>query len=290
MKKFGRLAALFCMMAVLLAGMASANSAAPDYLVVVKMRNGPEEPYCLDLIAEGAGGGNGALEDAPDAELLEALRDAVPEGWYACTAEGTRYGMMEGELAGADGIHRFEGYDVPKQFRILVVTRSGEKWISDTLEREALQTGVRVDWETRIAKVPPIWGAYVLQFLSTLLPTLAFEGMVLLLFGYAWRKNWRVFLLVNLITQGLLTAVVSQNVVRGGADHYSMAVFFFFLIPAEAVIMLVEAGVYWKFLKGYSKGHAVGCAVTANLVSYVAGWFVVHSVWENITRAFWLGV
>lgn len=291
MKKFGRRAALFCVTAILLTGIASANSAAPDCLVVVKVRDGPEEPYCLDIVAEGKGGGSGVpSENAPDAELLEALLEAVPEGWYACTAEGVSYKQIEGDLTGADGIHRFQGYDVPRQFRVLAVTKSGTVWMSDTLEREALQIGVRVDWGAGTASVPPAWGAYTLQFLSTLLPTLAFEGLVLLLFGYAQRQNWKIFLLVNLVTQGLLTAFLTQSVVRSGLSFYSMAIFFVILIPAEAVIMLVEAGVYRKFLKGHSKARAVGYAVTANLVSYTAGWFVVHSVWEHITKAFWLGV
>lgn len=291
MKKFGRWASLFCMVAVLLAGMASANSAAPDYLVVVKVSSGPEEPYYLDIIGEGIGGGNGVSpEEVPDGELLEALRDAVPEGWFAYTADGPRYGEAEGDLAGLDGVHRFQGYDVPKQFRVLVVTKSGEIWVSDTLELEALQMGVRIDWDARTARTPPAWGAYALQFLSTLLPTLVLEGLVFLLFGYARRKNWMVFLLVNLITQGALAAYLTNAVVRSGLSLYSMVIFSVIMIPAEAVITLVEAGVYRKFLKGHSKIRAVGYAVTANLVSYIAGWFVVHSVWENITRAFWLGV
>ena len=56
--------------------------------------------------AGGAGGGSG-VEDAQNPALVEALRAAVPEGWYACTAEGTRYGMMEGDLSGVDGIHLY---------------------------------------------------------------------------------------------------------------------------------------------------------------------------------------
>lgn len=99
-----------------------------------------------------------------------------------------------------------------------------------------------------------------------------------------------VFLLTNLVTQGALAAFLTNAVVRSGLGLYSMVIFSVIMIPAEAVITLVEASVYLKFLKGHSKIRAAGYAVTANLVSYAAGWFVVHSVWENITRAFWLGV
>ena len=44
MQRLLRTAALFCMTAVLLCGTASANSAPPDYLLLVKLTNGPEEP------------------------------------------------------------------------------------------------------------------------------------------------------------------------------------------------------------------------------------------------------
>ena len=49
--------------------------------------------YYLDILAEGAGGTGGlgySYSDEEiqglDAALLEELRDAVPEGWFPCTA------------------------------------------------------------------------------------------------------------------------------------------------------------------------------------------------------------
>lgn len=241
-------------MSLLLAGSASANSAAPDYLVVVKVANGPGEPYRLELLREDNG-------------------QAITE-----------------ESAGEEGIHRFRGYDMPRQFRVRIETESGETWESEVLAREALQVGVRVDWAARTAKVPPVWGAYALQFMSTLLPTLVIEGLILLLFGYDWRKNWKPFLLVNLVTQGALAAYLSYYVTRSGLSSYSAIIFSVILIPAEVVILIVEALAYRRFLRGRSKGRAVGYAAAANLASYAAGWFVVQMVWENITKVFWLGV
>ena len=259
MKRLGRWFAVFCMILTVLAGTASANSAAPDYLVVVKVENGPEEPYSVEL-----------LKVWPDGEADEQfqMEDTEKENSY-----------------------RLRGMDVPKRFRVRIVTQSGECWESEMMERETLQMGVRVDWGEKTAKIPPVWAAIGLQFLSTLLPTLVFEGLVLVLFGYEWKKNWKAFLLVNLLTQGALALYLAQGVVRGGWNAYSAAIYFLLLlVPAEVVIVLVEAGVYRRFLQGHSKGRAVGYAVTANLVSYAAGGFVVQAVWENITRVLWLGM
>lgn len=253
MKRFGRRFILLFLAAFLLAGSASANSAPPDYLVVVRVANGPEEPYDLSILAE------------------------EPRTYHLSYSH-------------EEDVHRVEGYTMPKKFRVQIVTESGESWVSDTLERETLQMSVQVDWEARTARTPAVWVAYGTQFLSTLLPTLVFEGLVVLLFGYDWRRNWKPFLLVNLVTQGALTVLLSKWVVQSGLGAYSARIMFLFLIPVEILIMFVEATCYRRFLKGQPKARAVKCAVAANLASYVAGWFVVQAVWENITRVFCLGI
>lgn len=297
MGKMGRRFALCCLAALLLAGTASANSAPPDYLVAVKVSNGPGGLYYLDLLAEGSGAGDGLAYSYSEEEiqsldsgLLEDLRGAAQEGWFPCTLGSYRDFQVRGDLEGKDGVHAFRGYDLPRRFRILIVTEDGESWTSETLERDTLQMSVRLDWSAKTVRVPPVWMAYALQFLSTLLPTLLIEWLVLLLFQYGWRENWKVFLLVNLVTQGLLAAFLSQGIVKSGLTFYSAAILSLLLIPAELVILLVELFIYRRLLRGHSKGRAAGYAVAANLASYGLGWFVVQAVWEHVTRLFWLGI
>lgn len=73
MRKMGRSFVLFCLAAVLLTGVASANSAPPDYLLAVKVSNGPEGPYYLDILAEGAGGTDGLGYSYSDEEIRGLL-------------------------------------------------------------------------------------------------------------------------------------------------------------------------------------------------------------------------
>ena len=80
----------------------------------------PEEPYYLDLLEKGdyqghtydSGDGDDTYSGldwsyseeeiaALDSELLDALRAAVPEGWHACTAQGTNGAPMWGDLIGS---------------------------------------------------------------------------------------------------------------------------------------------------------------------------------------------
>lgn len=297
MRRIGRNFILLCLTAVLLAGTASANSAPPDCLVAVKVSSRPDELYYVDILAEGTGGDNGLRYSyseekiqSLDSGLVENMWSAVPEGWFPCTLGSYRDFHVQGDLEGSGGSHSFRGYNMPQRFRILIATKSGETWVSDVLEREALQVGVQVDWKAGTAKVPPAWVAYVLQFLSTVLPTLIIEGCVLLAFQYDWRKNWKPFLLANLVTQGLLAVFLSQGMVRSGLTMYSAVIYSVILIPVEIVILLVELIFYQKFLVGHSRRRAAGYAVAANLTSYVLGWFVVQAVWTLISRMFWLGI
>ena len=200
MKRFGKSLLLCCVALLLLAGTASADSG-PKPQLVVKVVNGPEEPYYLDILAEGEWGDRGydgiewsySDEEAAalDQEMLEALRSAVPEGWHACTAQGSLGAPMWGDLEGENGIHSFRYMGVPNTYRILVVTKSGETLVLDVLERRALQSSATVDWAAKSAKAPPVWQGYVLQFLATLLPTLLIEGAILAAFRFDWKKNWK---------------------------------------------------------------------------------------------------
>ena len=129
---------LFLLAAVLLAGTAFADTG-PKPQLAVKVVSGPEEPYYLDLLAEGKGGNGLSQEerDALDQDMLSALLAAVPEGWHACVTEGTGVPIW-GELTSEDGVHTFGYVGVPETYRILVVTQSGEVWMSETLERTVL--------------------------------------------------------------------------------------------------------------------------------------------------------
>ena len=269
---------LFLLAAVLLAGTAFADTG-PKPQLAVKVVSGPEEPYYLDLLAEGKGGNGLSQEerDALDQDMLSALLAAVPEGWHACVTEGTGVPIW-GELTSEDGVHTFGYVGVPETYRILVVTQSGETWVSETLERKVLQSSAAMDWTAKTVEVPPVWAGYVLQFLATLLPTLLAEGILLLAFQFDWRRNWRHFLLVNLVTQGALAVFMSFHIVRDGFGWW----FLILLVPAELVIALVEAGLYCKLLQGRSKAHSFVYGLTANAISALLGWYLAEPVWRWI--------
>lgn len=230
----------------------------PKPQLVVRVEQPPQEEYYLDLLDTGDWAKN--LYDLDERELdpalLAALRAAVPSGWHACIAQGSTRAPIWGELTGEpDGsgamLHSFRYYGVPETYRILMVTASGETFLSDVLTRRTLQflRHGRLDGENGKALQSV---GYLLQFAATFVPTILIELVVLLLFGFKLKENWKPFLLVNLVTQGLLHGYFALFAVNNGVGPGYFMLFF----PAELVIALLEAFIYRAALRGRSKRRA----------------------------------
>lgn len=291
MKRSFRSLLFFALAASFLTVTAFADMGPKDQLAV-KVVNAPEEPYYLDILAEGnyedsedlfdglewsySGGEAAAL----DQDLLEALRAAVPEGWHACTAEGSTGAPMWGDLyLNADGVHIFGYHGVPDTYRILMVTKSGQIFLSGVCARTVLQSSATVDWAAKTVTIPPTWVGYVLQFLATFVPTILVEGILLLLFGYGTqRRNWLRFLTVNLLTQGTLALAMAYSAMQHGVTGWSLLPFIFM----EILIIIGEAALYSHLLTGHSRGRAVLYGLAANLCSALLGLHLAEPVWKFV--------
>ena len=300
-------ASLRAFVCALLASLALTTVALADFgpkpQLTVRVENAPQELYYLDLLAEGDWDAEDTdsddgiersyygKEDTLDPDLLALLRENVPEGWHACVAQGTTGAPIYGELyaestdASGNDLHIFAYHGVPSTYRIILVTESGKVWLSEALERRVLQSSVTVHWaddtENTTVTVPSTVTGYLLQFVATLVPTLLIEGILLLLFRYSWKQNWKAFLLVNVLTQGLLAVASSSVTAHSGVSAWYL---FCFFLPAEFVVMLVEVFLYSGrgLLTGHSKGRATLYAVTANFASAVLGYYLAEPVWRLV--------
>lgn len=305
---------LFLLAAALLTVPAFADFG-PKPQLTVRVENAPEELYYLDILAEGDASRYsdetvGGLRPsyvyteeelaALDGDLLDAFTAAIPEGWYGCVTQGR---MVWGNIDSKDGYFQFNYLGVPDVCRVLIVTKSGETFLSEPFDRQVLQSSAAVDWAAKTVKTPPLWRGYAAQFLATFLPTLAIEGLLLLLFRLWSRRNALVFLGVNLVTQGGLTLWTSLETVRGGTFWTGMirsdlkcAVRFldpsgllrdfcdYWLLPAELLILLAEAALYMKFFRDCSKKRAALYALTGNLASFLLGLYLAEPVWRFVVR------
>jgi len=276
---------LFLLLAVILLTTTAFADMGPKSQLVVRIQNGPHEPYYLDILAENTKPVNQlhnyeqeALTEL-DSDLLEALISSIPDGWHGCLSQGVEGAPIFGQLtAREDGTHHFSYHGVPWTYRILMVTKSGEVFLSDVQERTILQSSATVDWAQKTLTTPPTAVAYIVQFLSTLLPTLLVEGLILLLFKLWNRKNLKVFLLVNLITQGALALFLSISAVKNGVGIMYILLF----VPAELVILAAETIACRRHFTGCSRGRATAYAALANVASAALGFLIMEPVWRFV--------
>ena len=262
MKRLLRAVPCLLLCLILLVGTASADTG-PKPAVTITVINAPEGVYYLDLLQQ------------DDPGLLEGLERWEDEGWYPALIHGT-YPPLFGELVpGEDGTHHFTYFGLPETFRIAVSSASGAQATAEPFTRTVFYTHLTYDWESNsITAATSPTGFYALQFLSTLIPTLVAEGILLWLFGFRTKRDWLVFLLVNLVTQAALHILVGSAILSVGA-HY---LYYLMLLPVEVLILLVEAIAYRFLLRDQKPGRRVGYAICANLASYAAGFLPLHLI------------
>ena len=143
----------------------------------------------------------------------------------------------------------------------------GETIVSENIvKRKAFNSRVYFDYNTKKLWENSIALAYIKQFLTTYPTTLLIEGLILLLFGFSLKKNWKSFVLINLLTQVLLTFIIFGAMYKQG----SMAAIFFYR-PFEIIILIIETKLFKKYLVEHSESRRKTFAIVANIVSFLVG-------------------
>jgi hypothetical protein len=98
--------------------------------------------------------------------------------------------------------------------------------------------------------------------------TLLIEGALFYVFGFRKKSSWVVFLIVNLITQGFLNWSLSSF---GLLSSYRGLVLF----VLEVLVLAVEIPALTFGLREYKKGRRALFALAANILSFIAGGFMI---------------
>ena len=276
-------ATLTCVLLCLavLPGTASADTG-PKPAVTITVVNAPAGEYYLDLLITDPEPDHDNIEVADyDPELIAGLKSWEGEGWYPALVTGTRAPLFGELTAEADGIHRFSYHGLPDTFRIAVSGPDGAQATAEPFTRTVFYTHLTYDWETNtITSATSPAGFYGVQFLSTLVPTLIIEGVLLWLFGFRAKRDWLVFLIVNLVTQAGLHLWIEADLVSIGDSALQYLV----LLVAEVPILVVELAAYVFLLKEHSKLRRAAYAACANVASYALGYFPLHWAVEFLSR------
>ncbi len=245
----------------------------PKPSLTVRVENPPEELYYLDLLTQDTNSNYDNFEEgereALNQDMLELLYSHKDEGWKPAFTEGTGmpiFGSLLGQASGDIMIHSFSYVGVPDTYRIIIVTESGNVRVSEALTRKVLQSRVTFDYSTGEAVAPTALYSYSVQFLLTCALTLLIEGLLLLLFGFKLKENLKPFLLINYATQVFLTLTVGTVLIKTGTIGAFLVQF-----PVELIIIITEILLFRRFLTGRSKLRRTAYALTANLVSWIAG-------------------
>jgi len=259
--------------------------AGPKPSVTIIVENSGGANYYLDLLVPYEGEYPNIQEDERadyDMDMLEVLEDYEQEGWYAALVHGTNaplFGDLTGTPSGDSVEHRFS-YIIPNTFKIAIVDSDLDIKVSEQIQTRVFNETIYLDYETmQLRRVQPGILTYLRQFVLTFIPTIVIEGILLLLFGFSLKKNWKVFILLNLLTQVLLTVAMSVALI-----NFGLLTAFFIFIPAEIVIFIIEAAVLIKMLKEHRTSRRLIFALTANIASAVLGFFLVPTWFEFIFR------
>jgi hypothetical protein len=95
--------------------------------------------------------------------------------------------------------------------------------------------------------------------------TLIIEAIVFLIFGYRKKASWLIFLIVNLLTQGIL------NIWLNGYTPFVSSYLLFSLILGEILVFFVEMIVFLVFIKEHRRWRTALYVIAANILSLIAG-------------------
>jgi len=249
----------------------------PKPSITVILHNPPQGEYYLDLLINKDLPFDNLTEEekaAYDPIKLHELESYDHDGWYAGLAHGTgipMFGTLMGEMKDGRMYHTFGYFGVPDQYKIIIITPDNQIKVSEEIRKVAFQETIVLDYSTMaIEAQPSIFPAFGKQFLMTFIPTIVIEGILLILFGFSLKKNWLVFLGVNLVTQLIMTAILGTVLIRSGLFSSYIA-----FIPVEIGIIAAEVIAYKNLLKGHSNNRKIAYAIVANMVSAVIGILLV---------------
>ncbi|MDE7192891.1 MAG: hypothetical protein K2O14_02870 [Oscillospiraceae bacterium] len=239
----------------------------------------PGGTYYATLLSRGKATGPAFafIEDEHTDEETAAMHE--DEIWSAFQnyrdEDGYYYLQDHWELTGDDTF--CWGYYPPNEFKILLYfPETGRYLVSEPLERYAFNAYYTANIRDGALDVSAGKGAadFFAELVALLLRiaiTIGLELLVALWFGYRRKKEIRVILVTNIVTQVILNAVLNIANFKGGI---LTAAFFYILL--ELAIFIAEAIVYMKVLpkateRRTGEVRAGLYALAANFTSFVLG-------------------
>ena len=257
---------------ILIAALPLSADMGPKPSITIYVENAPDELYYLDLLIEQEEPNNRMSDEeiaSYDPKMFSALQDYNENGLRAALSYGTKvplFGKITGEPEGDKMVHFFSYFGVPDTVKVIAVTESGDVFVSESYEKTEYQAEFTLDFQTfSLVRTGNPLVRYISQFVSTFVPTIIIEFVILLLFGFSVKKNIIPFIAANFATQVFLTVIYAVYYPSAGVFFINFAV----LPIVELIIISVEAVSYCLTFKDKSKARKIVYAVVANLCSWI---------------------
>lgn len=261
-----------CLPMIILIFMLQANvvyaDAGPKPSIVINAINMPDKLCYMDLLVEGQTSKvtkNQFGDSKYNQRLMSILREYHEDGMSSLLVNDLMhtYGDIICQTSKGKCTMNYN-YRVPDKFKIIVVSDDGNIVISNLINRKSYDSIIHFDYQSAKANE----GTFYLPFLLTYILTLLTEGIILYLFKFNIRENIKVFLIVNTLTQIFLYFMISLGM--NGLGTFGG---FALSIISEIIILIVEAFLFAKILKGHSKRRRILYSITSNVASFIVGVF-----------------
>ncbi len=267
---------LFIISCVFICPVSVSADMGPKPSLTIHCDNMPNTMCYLDLLVENpySGDVNLNMNNTYNQELIKKLKDYNVDGWRSAMLNGSGaplFGDIVCNIKDGKCTQNFSYFGTPDKFKIIVVTADNRTVVTKEIKRLAYNSTVHFDFEKAEASEQYQFMSYVLQFLITCPSTLILEGIILLLFRFSLRQNWKPFLLINISTQILLYIVLFYQMTINGGTFTS----FLFFMLAEIIIFIAEVILFSELLHQHSKKRRMSFALTANLLSFIAGFIIM---------------
>lgn len=252
----------------------------PKPKIKIIISNPPKGEYYLDLLVDYSSENayHNHVEPQNNPERIKILESYREGNWRPALLTGTSsplWGKLTGTPDGDKMVHDFGYMGVPDRYKIAILTDDNRITVSQEITRSTFDSTIYYDFKTNSITQKPVAVSFLLQFLFTCVCTLLIEGVILLLFGFNIKQNWKPFLIINIITQIFLNLILSTVMLSTG-----LLLAFILYIPLELIILIVEILCFAKFLKQHSKARRVVFAVTANIVSSLIGFIIIPTTFN----------
>ncbi len=115
------------------------------------------------------------------------------------------------------------------------------------------------------------WARSVILVTLRIIFTLLIEAIVFRLFGFRERRSWFIFILINLVTQGLLNIWINTF-------PFSDYQLYLTMILAEILIIIAEETAFLLLLKEHKRFRIAFYVLAANVISFQLGGYIISAL------------